>query len=212
MPTRIKVCGVTDVGSALAAAEAGADAVGLVFVRASPRFVTTDVAWSICDVLPPFVSTVGLFVNPSADEYWETREECPFHLGQLHGAESEPLVKECGPDVIKAVRYAPETIEADLLKWSRVEEVSAVLVDGGSGGTGETLDWKNLAAVADRCDHPIVLAGGLTPENVGEAIRTVRPYAVDVSSGVESKRGVKDPVRVAAFCAAVREADRELGG
>jgi phosphoribosylanthranilate isomerase len=210
MATRIKICGVTDEASALAAAECGADAIGLVFVKASPRCVTPDVAWSIVDALPPFVSSVGLFVNASADEYWDTREECPFHYGQLHGTEAEPVVRECGPDIIKAVRYGSETIEADLLKWSRVEEVNAVLVDGGPGGTGDALDWGGLAAVAGRCDHPVMLAGGLTAENVGEAIRIVRPFAVDVSSGVESSPGVKDAGRIAAFCAAVRAADAEL--
>ena len=210
MPTRVKVCGVRDVQTALVAAECGAHAVGLVFVPASPRAVSADEAWNVVDALPPFVTAVGLFVNPTADEYWDAREACPFQLGQLHGAESEPLVRECGPDVIKAVRFREATIEADLLKWSRLDEVAAILVDGGPGGTGETFDWDALAGVAHRSNHPIILAGGLNPDNVGDAVRAVRPFAVDVSSGVESAVGVKDPKRIAAFCAAVRAADAEL--
>jgi phosphoribosylanthranilate isomerase len=208
--TRIKICGVRDEQTALVAAACGADAIGLVFVRSSPRFVEPADAWHIVDALPPFVTAVGLFVDPPFDTYDDARDACPFTYTQLHGKESEPDVRDMGPDVIKGIRYDPSTIEADLLKWSRHDDVCAVLVDGGPGGTGETLDWKHLASVKHLCDHPLILAGGLTPENVGEAIRAVRPFAVDVSSGVESQRGVKDPAKVAAFCKAVREADHQL--
>ena len=205
--TRIKICGVRDAETALIAAECGADSIGLVFVSSSPRCVTVDEAWEIQGVLPAFITSVGLFMNPKPDHYLKTMIEADLDLGQLHGKEPEPLVREIGPDLIKAIRYSRETIEADLRKWSNIDELDAVLVDGGSGGTGEKADWEHLATVIDVCDHPVILAGGLTPENVGEAIRLVRPYAVDVSSGVESSPGVKDPGKIAAFCRAVREAD-----
>jgi len=205
--TRIKICGVRDAETALVAAECGADSVGLVFVSSSPRCVSIDEAYDIQSVLPAFVTSVGLFVNPKAEQYLTTMVQADLDLGQLHGKESEPLVREIGPDLIKAVRYTRETIEADLRKWSRIDELDAVLIDGGDGGTGERADWEHLATVVEACDHPVILAGGLTPENVGEAIRLVKPYAVDVSSGVESEPGLKDPAKIAAFCRAVREAD-----
>jgi phosphoribosylanthranilate isomerase len=205
--TRIKICGVRDAETALVAAECGADSIGLVFVSSSPRCVSIDEAYDIQSVLPAFVTSVGLFMNPKADDYLTTMVQADLDLGQLHGKESEPLVREIGPDLIKAIRYSRETIEADLRKWSRIDELDAVLVDGGDGGTGEKADWEHLATVVEACDHPVILAGGLTPENVGEAIRLVKPYAVDVSSGVESEPGLKDPAKIAAFCRAVREAD-----
>jgi len=203
----VKICGVRDVESALCAAECGADAVGFVFVKSSPRAVTPDGAEEIAAYLPPFVQTVGLFVNPSAQQVEEAAEACLFDFVQLHGTEPEPFVKQCGGRVIKAVRFDAATIEADLLKWSRLSEVDAILVDGGSGGEGQAFDWGALAQIQEASQHPIILAGGLTPENVGEAIRAVRPWAVDVSSGVESAPGVKDPTRISAFCDAVRRAD-----
>lgn len=205
--TRIKICGVRDVATAMVAAECGADAVGLVFAEGSPRQITPDDGWSIVEALPPFVQTVGLFVNATLEDILIARDDCPFDLTQLHGDEPEPEVRRCGPDLIKAVRYAPDTIEAELRRWSRIGELDAVLVDGGPGGTGERADWSHLARVAGACDHPLILAGGLTPENVGEAIHAVRPYAVDVSSGVEAERGVKSAAKIRAFCDAVRAAD-----
>lgn len=207
--TRIKICGLRDADTALIAAECGADAIGLVFAPNSPRYVDPERAWEIASFLPPFVATVGLFVNPSPEQVDEVREQCPVDFVQLHGQESEPVVRDCGPMVIKAVRFDPATIEAELRRWSRFEEIEAILVDGSAGGEGVALDWRALADVQDACDHPIILAGGLTPENVGEAIRIVRPWAVDVSSGVERERGVKDPALIAAFCRAVREADAD---
>lgn len=208
--TRVKVCGVRDEETALCAAECGADAVGLVFVKSSPRFVTPERAWEIASYLPPFVSTVGLFVNATRKEIEAVREMCPFDFPQLHGQEAEPVVRDCGPMVIKAVRFDAATIEAELRRWSRFSEVDAVLVDGSAGGEGEAFDWNILAGLRDACDHPIILAGGLTPENVEEAISIVRPWAVDVSSGVEKEKGVKDPRLIAAFCDAVRRSDAAL--
>ncbi len=206
--TRIKICGVRDAETAMVAAECGADAVGFVFAESSVRRIDPDEAWEIALALPPFVAKVGLFVDPNPKEYSAIKERCPFDYGQLHGSESEETVRGCGPWIIKAVRFNPTTIEAEFRRWSAVDEVEALLIDGGSGGEGKTLDWKALARVKDGCDHPIILAGGLTPGNVGDAVRIVRPWAVDVSSGVESARGVKDAALIAAFCGAVREADR----
>jgi phosphoribosylanthranilate isomerase len=205
--TRIKVCGITNETDALIAAECGADALGFVFFKGSPRYIEPEKAWEAASALPPFVQTVGLFVNAKAETIDETRELFPFDITQLHGNEPEPVVRECMPPVIKAVKFDPATIEADLAKWSLVEEVCAVLIDGSSGGEGIAFDWSALAKVRDACEHPIIIAGGLTPENVGEAIRAVRPWAVDVSSGVEREKGVKDAGLIARFCDAVRRAD-----
>lgn len=210
MRTRIKICGVRDIDTAQAAGEAGADAVGFVFAPGSPRTITPDDAWPIVQSLPPFVMSVGLFVNASVDDYGEAEQVCPTDFGQLHGTEHERVVRACGPRLIKAVTFNARTIANDLRYWGHIDEVDAVLVDGSAGGAGDTFDWDALAAAKDACTKPLILAGGLTPENVGDAIRAVRPFAVDVSSGVESSRGVKDPRQIFAFCRAVREADRSL--
>lgn len=204
--TRIKICGIRTVDAALAAVDAGADAVGFMFVRSSVRAIDPEEAAAIMWSLPPMVTTVGVYMNASVDSFADMEEVCPTHLAQLHGNEDEDTVKACGP-VIKAVRYDPATIKQDLERWSAIDEVDAILVDGGSGGEGVSLDWKGLAAALEGIGAPIILAGGLTPDNVGEAIEIVRPFAVDVSSGVEMERGVKDPELIEKFCAAVRRAD-----
>ena len=142
--TRIKICGIRDAGAAHTAAEAGADAIGFVFARSSPRFIEPADAALIMGDLPPFLVTVGLFVDPSLDDFVGAEEQCPTHYTQFHGAEPEPLVRQCGPDIIKAVRFNAGTIEADLAKWGRIEEVAAVLVDGSAGGMGEAFDWAAL--------------------------------------------------------------------
>jgi phosphoribosylanthranilate isomerase len=208
--TRIKICGIRDEETAFAAADAGADAIGLVFYRQSPRYIEPEDAWQLVGMLPPFVTSVGLFVNADLDRFMTTEELCPTDMSQLHGQESEELVRQCGPNVIKAVRFDAATIDAELAKWDRVDEVDAVLVDGSAGGQGTSFDWTKLAAARERLSKPLILAGGLTPENVGEAIRVVQPFAVDVSSGVESSPGVKDLELIEAFCRAVRKADAEL--
>lgn len=205
--TRIKICGVRDVDSALAAVEAGADAIGLVFAPGSPRRIDPDQGWEIIQFLPPFISAVGLFVDPTVEELEVACARCPFDLIQLHGHESEEFVREIGVSVVKALRFDPRTIADELRRWSDVPEVSALLIDGSSGGRGVSFDWPALAEARSASEHPIILAGGLTPNNVAEAIAVVRPFAVDVSSGVESSQGVKDPALIAAFCRAVRESD-----
>lgn len=208
--TRIKICGISTTDHALAAAEAGADAIGFMFYRESPRWIDPDDARAIMDTLPPLVATVGVFVNPSIEKFCDCEEACPTNYVQLHGQEDEAMVRQCGPWLIRAVRYDAATIAADLARWDAIDEVDAILVDGSVGGEGVTLDWHGLAAAARPISTPIILAGGLTPENVGEAIRVVRPYGVDVSSGVERSRGQKDPDLIRDFCRAVREADRAI--
>lgn len=207
MRTRIKICGIRDEDAALAAADAGADAIGFMFVKTSPRYVEPEAAYAIMSGLPPLIATVGVFADPSVDEFSDVEETCPTIYSQLHGREDLQLVRSCGPDVIKAVRFDEATIAAELARWDGVEEVCAILVDGGSGGTGTVFDWSLLTPHIEKIGKPIILAGGLTPENVARAIREVRPWAVDVSSGVEREKGVKDVALIEAFCEAVHGAD-----
>ncbi len=204
--TRIKICGIRSADIAAAAIEAGADAIGFVFVRSSPRYIEPEAAFELALGLPPMVTTVGVFMNASVDAFSDIEEACPTHCAQLHGNESEPTVRDCGP-AIKAVRYDAATIRSELERWSAMDEVEAILVDGQAGGSGESFDWQGLRDAMNGIATPIILAGGLTPSNVGEAIRIVRPYAVDVSSGVERDKGEKDPTLIEAFCRAVRAAD-----
>ncbi len=209
MRTRAKICGVRTSEAIEAAVDAGADALGFVFVNSSPRFIQPAKAWPLVASLPPMITSVGLFQNHSLEEFIEIEETCPTALSQLHGDEPANLVRDCGPAVIKSVQFDPETIAERLVLWDSVEEVDAILIDGSPGGQGEAFDWQQLAEHTGSITTPIIVAGGLTPDNVGEAIRAVRPYAVDVSSGVESERGVKDPARIRAFCQAVHAADAE---
>lgn len=205
--TRIKVCGITTPDMAGAAVDAGADAVGFVFVENTPRYIDPDDATEIMFGLPPMVSAVGVIRDLDVDQFCELEQRCPTQLMQLHGKEPVDLVKQCGPGVIKAFRFDNATIASQLARWNEVDEVDAVLIDGSDGGTGERFDWNALASHLDGFEKPILLAGGLDADNVADAIRTIRPYAVDVSSGVESSPGVKDPAKITAFCAAVRAAD-----
>ncbi len=192
----------------MAAVDAGADAIGFMFVRNSPRFIHPDDAYAIMSGLPPLVASVGVFADPDVDEFSDIEEACPTIYTQLHEVEDVETVMNCGPDVIKAVRFDEATIARELAKWDELEEVCAILVDGSSGGAGVAFDWALLTPHLERISKPIILAGGLTPENVGRAIREVGPYAVDVSSGVEREKGVKDAALIEAFCEAVRAADR----
>ncbi|GAB4386984.1 MAG: phosphoribosylanthranilate isomerase [Phycisphaerales bacterium] len=205
--TRIKICGIRDAEALDAAVENGADAVGFMLIAESPRFIEPEQATDLMYMLPPLVTAVGVVRNLSVDQFCEIEQRFPAPIMQLHGSEPEKTVASCGPGVIKAVQFNAGTIEADLRRWNQVEEVDAILVDGSPGGQGKTFDWHTLAEHLQSIDKPIFLAGGLNPENVAEAIRIVRPYAVDVSSGVESAPGVKDPALIEAFCRAVAEAD-----
>ncbi|HEX2837682.1 MAG TPA: phosphoribosylanthranilate isomerase [Phycisphaerales bacterium] len=200
--TRVKICGVRDVETAVAAAEAGADAIGLVFVDDSPRFIEPDDAFEVMSALPPFVASVGVFKDTDVDAFADIEALCPTQYTQFHGDEDVATVKGCGPDVIKAVKFDPQTIARELLKWASLDEVCAVLVDAPTPGAGLTFDWRELEPHMGLINKPIILAGGLTPDNVADAVRILRPYAVDVSSGVEKERGVKDLGKVRAFCQA----------
>lgn len=208
--TRIKICGITDEEGLFASADAGADAVGFVFHPQSRRYIDPEEAFELVAYLPPFVSSVGLFVNADLDTFSTIEEDCPTTFSQLHGDEREDLVRQCGPGVIKAVKFDPATISRELKRWDKLDEIDAILVDGSEGGQGKAFDWSALAEAKAATTKPIIIAGGLTPENVGDAIRAMRPFAVDVSSGVESAPGEKDRVLIKKFCDAVRSADAAL--
>ena len=205
MRTRIKICGITRAEDARAAAQAGADAIGLVFYPASPRFLSLEWARQLATGLPPFVSAVALFVNPAAAEVYTVLERVRPALLQFHGDEDPVFCAQFGVPYIKACRVKPGV---DLLEYLRPYAGAAGwLLDSHVeeyGGVGESFDWSLIPAERIR---PLILSGGLARENVGEAIRRVRPWAVDVSSGVESSKGIKDAARIAAFIAEVRNAD-----
>ncbi len=205
--TRIKVCGITTSEAAQAAVDAGADAIGFVFVKDTPRYIDPEEAAAIMYSLPPFVSAVGVVQDLSVDEFCALEYACPAHTMQLHGKESVDVVAACGPGIIKAFKYEDATINSQLTRWAKVDEVDALLIDGSTGGTGESFNWKNL--VPHLIDYPkkIIIAGGLDETNVGEVIKILRPYAVDVSTGVEDAPAIKNPQKIIDFCAAVRAAD-----
>ena len=205
MQTKVKICGVTNVADALAAAEAGADMIGLNFYEGSPRWVTPALAAEIARALPPFVLRVGVFVNPAEAQVLEVIAGCGLNLLQFHGDEPSDFCTQFGVMSVKALRVR----EAASLQALADFHTEAFLLDAyaktGLGGTGEKFNW-DLAVAAQKYGKPIFLAGGLTPENVAEAVRQVRPFAVDVASGVESAPGKKDAAKVRAFIAAVRAA------
>jgi len=206
MATAVKICGITRVQDGLAAAHAGAHAIGLVFHRASPRCVDVKRAREIVEGLPPFVTAVGLFVDPQPEEVLHVLREVPINLLQFHGAEPPEVCARFGLSYIKACRVAAGT---DLLQCAGIyRSAKALLLDAFDenthGGTGRSFDW---GLIPREMPLPVVLAGGLTAANVGEAIRTVRPWAVDVSSGVEREKGIKDSAKIAAFMRGVRDAD-----
>ena len=205
MRTRIKICGITRPGDAKAAAEAGADAIGLVFFPPSPRFLNVERALEIRDALPPFVQTVALFVNPDAAQVAQVIGRVRPAMLQFHGEETPRFCDGFGVPYIKACRVRPGV---DLLEYLRpFSRAAGWLLDSHVeeyGGVGESFDWSLVPVVRER---PLVLSGGLAPGNVAEAIRRVRPWGVDVSSGVESAKGIKDAAKIAAFVAEVRNAN-----
>ncbi len=194
--TRVKICGITNLEDARLAVEYGADALGFVFYEGSPRHVFPETVREIISHLPPFVTTVGVFVNASPQEIREVMDLAGLDVVQLHGDEPQ---EECSlfPRVIKAFRVR-ELSDIERLKGY---SVSAYLLDAYDpevpGGTGQTFNWD--IAVEAKKYGPIILAGGLTPENVADAVSRVRPYAVDVSSGVEAQKGKKDPEKMRLF-------------
>lgn len=206
MATAVKICGITRLEDALAAVRAGAHAIGLVFCRASPRCVAPAEAGAIIRALPPFITTVGLFVDAPAAEVSSTLAQAPVQLLQFHGAERPDYCRQFRRPYVKAVRMRPGV---DLLQYARdYHDARALLLDayveGLHGGSGVAFDWS---LIPSGLPLPVILSGGLIAENVGDAVRRVRPCAVDVSSGVESARGIKDPAKIAAFIAGVRNAD-----
>ena len=206
MATAVKICGITRPEDALAAVRAGAHAIGLVFYPPSPRYLAPGAAGAIMRVLPPFITTVGLFVDAAAEEVRAALAQAPVQLLQFHGAETPAYCRQFARAYMKAVRMEPGV---DLLQYARdYHDAKALLLDayveGLHGGSGVAFDWSR---VPGGLPLPLILSGGLTAENVGDAVRQVRPCAVDVSSGVESARGIKDAAKIAAFIAGVRNAD-----
>jgi phosphoribosylanthranilate isomerase len=206
MRTRVKICGITSPGDAAAAARHGADAIGLIFYPPSPRLVTIERAREISAALPPFIARVAVFVNPVAAEVDAVVRGCRPDLLQFHGEETPEFCRASGLPYLRAVRVRREV---DLLEYlSPFHDAAGWLLDAYRddlyGGTGEAFDWR---LIPRRLARPVVLSGGIDAGNVGEAIRRVRPWAVDVSSGVESAKGVKDERLIAALIAGVRNAD-----
>ncbi|BBV96098.1 MULTISPECIES: phosphoribosylanthranilate isomerase [Pseudomonas] len=202
---RSKICGITRIEDALAAAEAGADAIGFVFYAKSPRAVDVRQARAIIAELPPFVTTVGLFVNASRCELNEILEVVPLDLLQFHGDETPQDCEGYHRPWIKALRVRPgDDLEAACQQYAGARGILLdTYVAGVPGGTGEAFDWS---LVPERLSKPIILAGGLSADNVGQAIAEVRPYAVDVSGGVEQAKGIKDAAKIEAFMRAVKQA------
>lgn len=204
MRARVKICGITRAQDAEAACAAGADAIGFNFYRPSPRFVPVDAAAAIRRSLPPFVTAVGLFVNAGGDEVARIADAVGLDLLQFHGDEPAGDCERTGMPYMKAVRVGADT---DLRAIAgRYGSAAALLLDTPDeklwGGTGQTFDWE---LVPRELGKPMVLAGGLTPANVADAVRRIRPWAVDVSGGVESAPGIKDAAKMRAF---IEEVDR----
>ena len=214
--TRIKICGLTRLEDVNAAVDNGADAVGFVFYAKSPRYVSAQTAATLIAAVPPFVSTVGLFVNVSAAEVAAVLTQAPVSLLQFHGDESpeqcHAIAQAVNRPFIRALRVKPDMASSDLLKYAQNYRAAGNLCSGllldafvdGYGGAGKVFDWslipKELASQA-------VLSGGLNVQNAIEAVQRVRPYAVDVSSGVEREKGIKDADKIRAFVDAIRRAD-----
>lgn len=202
--TRVKICGITRLTDALDAIRLGADALGFVFYQPSPRAVSIEQARSIIQQLPPFVTTVGLFVDAPSQEVQQVLAQVPLSLLQFHGDEPQSYCQQFATPWIKALRMQPNVdIVAQIAKYS---QASGILLDAWhpqlKGGTGERFDWRHWP----QSTKPLILAGGLTPENVSEAIHLTQPYAVDVSGGVESSKGIKEFTLLQAFMAGVNAA------
>ena len=205
MSVRVKICGITNVDDALAAVEAGADALGFMFYAPSPRAVRPGPVAEIIRALPPFIGKVGVFVNPSEEEVLHAIATCGLDAVQFHGHEAPEFCARFGVKVIKAFRVQDE----ESLQALPAYQVGAWLLDsfvpGQFGGTGAQFNW-DLALAAKKLGRPVILAGGLTPDNAAEAARRVQPFALDVSSGVEAAPGRKDAAKVRAFIRAAKGA------
>ena len=209
MKPRIKICGLTRLEDVRVAVEAGADAIGLVFYPPSPRFVDLAQAAELARAVPPFVTIVGLFVNADPALVRETLAAVPIHLLQFHGDEDEAYCRQFDRPYMKAARVRPGM---DLVQYAAdFPSAQAILLDAfvdGFGGGGKVFDWSLIPPALGK---PLVLSGGLDAGNVGEAIATVQPAAVDVSSGVEAAKGIKDAEKIRVFCAAVNTQKRAAG-
>lgn len=207
-PVRVKICGITRLEDAFAAVNAGAHALGFVFHPASPRFISPEKAGAIIRALPPFTMAIGVFVNVPAVEVETIADQCNLHAVQLHGEESPEECSAAKRPVIKGFRFDPAKGNLDFSDYA----VSSILVDanvaGAWGGTGVPVDWKLLNEFLETQPEAIrrrlVLAGGLGPHNVKEAIKLVKPFAVDVSTGVEREPGIKDHQKIKEFMNAIR--------
>lgn len=206
--TRIKICGITRIEDGIRAAALGVDAIGLVFVARSPRFIVVEQARAVIAQLPPFVTAVGLFMDMPVQDVAKILERVPLGLLQFHGDESPEECDAHNKPYIKAVPM--QSPEQALEYVGRYPNAQGYLLDshglGKIGGSGECFDWS---AIPQGFSKPLILAGGLTTGNVCDAVRRVRPYAVDVSSGVEESKGIKDASLMAAFVKGVREGDSE---
>lgn len=207
--TRIKICGITRVEDALAAARSGVDALGLVFYDKSPRHVTIKQAMQLAAAIPPFVTLVGLFVNPSAEAVQEILRQVPLDILQFHGEEEPEFCAQFDRPYLKAVRVKHAV---DLIQYAaRYKDAQGLLLDafveGTHGGTGVSFDWT---LIPQNLSLPVVLSGGLHLSNVTDAIKQVRPWAVDVSSGVEAAKGIKDAAKIAAFINEVKKIGLQL--
>jgi phosphoribosylanthranilate isomerase len=204
--TKVKICGITNAEDAMAAVEAGADALGFVFYRKSPRYIEPGLARQIVMSLPPLVIPVGVFVDEDQHLVRSLMDDCGLAVAQLHGTESAIYCKELGRTVLKALRVKDRSTFLALAEFGGRAGVRGFILDAFSneayGGTGQVIDWQ-LASEAAKAAK-VLLAGGLTPDNVEKAILAVRPYGVDVSSGVEQSPGRKDHEKVRAFIRAVR--------
>lgn len=206
--TRIKICGITRNEDLAAAVNAGADALGFVFYPPSPRFLAAEAAALLARQVPPFVTRVGLFVNAEPAAVRETLRQVPIDLLQFHGDEDAHYCEQFGRPYMKAARVRPNSTRGDLLEFARAfPTAQGLLLDAwveAYGGAGQPFDWS---LIPENLPLPMVLSGGLHAENVVEAVVKTRPWAVDVSSGVEFSKGIKDAAKIAAFVAAVRVAD-----
>jgi phosphoribosylanthranilate isomerase len=207
MHLRVKICGVTTLEDALAACRAGADAIGLNFTARSPRRVDLDRAAAIAHALPPFVAAVGVFADAPREEIERAVRVARLQWVQLHGDEPSSALEDLPVPALKAIRIDGA---ASLAVLGRYPRASAFLLDGGSGGEGRAFDWSLAAEARARAGKPVIIAGGLTPDNVAAAVYAARPWGVDVASGVELSPGVKDPARVQLFIRRAREAALDL--
>ncbi len=205
MRVRVKICGITSVADGLAAARCGADAIGLMFYPRSRRAIDLDTAAAIATALPPYVTTVGVFVDPTATRVEQILDRVQIDVLQFQGDESPGFCESFGKPFVKAIGMHPDIDVAAIA--DAFGRASALHLDThdpvARGGTGRSFDWRLWPTDVDR---PLILAGGLTPENVGEAIAATRPYAVDVSGGVEASKGVKDPAKIERF---IEEVNRD---